>query len=408
VNVAIVIPVFNHARTVRRVAADVCAALAAAGRPAPVIVVDDGSTDGSAEAVRELPGVTVVRLRRNRGKGEALAAGFRQARAGGCTHVITVDADGQHDAADVLPVWDAAAAHPEDLVIGQRDMEAAGGVVPLRSKKGRDAARFWLKVQTGQDIPDSQCGLRAYPLAATLGVPRRFRRYDFETEILARLAWGGVTIRSVPVRCIYFPRDERVSHFRPVIDTLRGVRVNVFLVARRLLPLPFRRLVQTPAQEGPVRFGSWWKWSTWREAVRGALRTGSTNSELAMAFALGIFVGLTPFYLVQTLLAIYFARRLHLNVLMAVIGSQISIPPLMPVWATASYAVGHLLLTGEWVLADAPSAGEFSWTLSALGPKLWTVVVGSFPVAVTMAVLSLFAARALLYCVRGQRVAARG
>ncbi len=127
-----------------------------------------------------------------------------------------------------------------------------------RSKRGRDAATFWLRVQTGQHIPDSQCGLRIYPLQHVLAVHYRFRRFDFETEILARMAWGGLTIRSIPVTCIYFPAAKRVSHFRPVIDTLRGVRVNVFLVARRLFPLPFRTLCVHDEEPGVSANGGGW------------------------------------------------------------------------------------------------------------------------------------------------------
>jgi glycosyltransferase involved in cell wall biosynthesis len=406
IKAAVVIPVFNHARSVKGVTEAVRAVLEAAGERLEFFVVDDGSRDGTAEVLAGVSGVTVLRHRRNRGKGAALWTGFVAARGVGCSHVITVDADGQHCPADVLTVLRAARAHVEDLIIGHRDMESAGDTVPLRSRKGRDAARFWLRVQTGQEIPDSQCGLRAYPLTSTLSVPHRFKRYDFETEILARLSWGGAKVRNVPVKCIYFAKEQRVSHFRPIRDTLRGVRVNVFLVARRLLPLPFRRLVTHDAVEGPVRLGSWWKWSTWKSAVKDALRAGSSNSELAMAFALGVFVGLTPLPLIQTILAIYFARRLHLNVLAAVIGSQISIPPLMPLWAGVFYAVGQLILTGEWVLSSTQQVpAQWTWSMNTLAGKAWPLVVGSLPVAIAMAVLSLVVVRLLLYCVRGQRVA---
>ncbi len=288
--------------------------------------------------------------------------------------------DGQHDVSDTAGLMAASREHSDDLIIGHRDMEAAGVKVPMRSKKGGDAARFWLRVQTGQDIPDSQCGLRVYPLAHVLGVKYRFMRFDFETEVLARMAWGGVRVRSVPVRCIYFPAGERVSHFRPVMDTLRGVRVNVFLVMRRLLPVPFRRL--TGESEVGAKFGKWWKGATWRDAIRTIARTGSTNGELATAFAVGIFVGLTPLYFLQTLIAIYFARRLHLNVLAAVVGSQISIPPLVPVWMMLSYGVGNMVLHGRWI------ATHFVEISRAMIPAF---LLGNFLVALSVAICGLFA-----------------
>ena len=344
-----------------------------------LIVVDDGCTDGSGESVESIPGVRVLRHSVNRGKGWALLTGFEYAEQRGYSHVLTIDADGQHCAADLARIWEEAVAHPDDLIIGYRDLDTAGNV-PARSRKGRDAARFWLRVQTGQDIPDSQCGLRVYPLAHVL-CPKvgkyRFCRFDFETEVLARMAWAGLTIRSVPVKCIYFAGKERVSHFRPVMDTVRGVRVNVFLVARRLAPMRFRRLVgKVPVA---VKFGKWWKWETWKGAVRESLRAGSSNSELATAFAMGIFVGLTPFYFLQTVLSIYFSRRLHLNVLTAVIGSQISIPPLVPVWVALNAAVG------KWVMG---------------GTAITAWLTGDLLVALGMAALGLLVARAVLYCVR--------
>ena len=108
--------------------------------------------------------------------------------------------------------------------------------------------------------------------------------------------------------------------------------------------------------------------------------------------------------MLQTILAIYFARRLHLNVLTAVIGSQISIPPLAPLWATLSYAVGHLLTRGEWILSKNSSAtftwswNYHDWTFNWVGPFL----LGNLLVALAVSALSLLAARALLYCVRAQ------
>ena len=220
-------------------------------------------------------------------------------------------------------------------------------------------------MQTGRDILDSQCGLRIYPIHATLGLSyAALATTTMKPKSLPALPGAALKIYTVPIRCIYFPPGQRITHFRPVIDTLRGVRVNVFLVFRRLLPIPFRHLAAAPPQS--VEFGKWWKWATWRSALGEASALGGSNCrELAMAFALGIFVGLTPFYFIQTLLAIYLSRRLHLNPLAAVIGSQISIPPLAPLWMGLSYAVGHLLLKGEWGLTQF----HLTWRSSS-GPFL--------------------------------------
>ncbi|HUO07447.1 MAG TPA: DUF2062 domain-containing protein [Phycisphaerae bacterium] len=390
---AVIIPVFNHAGSIERVIGEVLAVMARMPGVVELIVVDDGCTDGTGDILRRQAGITLVSHAVNQGKGRALLTGFGHAAANGCTHVLTIDADGQHCAGDLVRIYEEASAHPDDLVIGYRDLDTAGNV-PARSKKGRNAATFWLRVQTGQRIPDSQCGLRAYPLSHVLAVKHRFLRYDFETEVLARMAWGGLKIRSVPVKCIYFRGAERVSHFRPVMDTLRGVRVNVYLVCRRLAPAPLRRLVAKSAAESS--FGNWWRWASWREAIGEMLRAGSSNSELATAFALGIFIGLTPLYFLHSIIAIYLARRLHLNVIAAVVGSQISIPPLVPIWAMLSYGAGNLLLHGRWNVAGL---SDFSRHM------LPALLVGSFLVAICTATIGLFVARGVLYCVRTERVA---
>jgi glycosyltransferase involved in cell wall biosynthesis len=377
-NLGVIIPVFNHAATVRGVVDSVRAVV---GPEVPIVVVDDGSSDGSGPACAGAAGVTILRHKRNRGKGAALLTGFRHLQSTGITHAVSVDADGQHRAEDVERVVACAREHPRDLIVGWRDMEAAarrGVQVPTRSRQGRDAARFWLRVQTGQHIPDTQCGLRVYPLAQLLAVGYWFGRYDFETEVLARMGWAGLWIRSVPVDCVYFSGRSRVSHFRPLMDTLRGIRVNVVLVARRLFPWPIKRLVSR--EQTTYHFGKWWKWETWVQAVKAALAAGASNSELATAFAVGVFVGLTPFYFVHTLIAIYLARRLHLNLIAAIIGSQVSIPPLLPMWIKLNLLVGNL------VAAEAGGFGSF--------------FVGNALVAVAAAACGLVVARAILSIAR--------
>ncbi len=118
---------------------------------------------------------------------------------------------------------------------------------------------------------------------------------------------------------------------------------------------------------------------------------------MATAFAVGIFLGLTPLYFLQTILAIYFSRRLHLNVLAAVIGSQISIPPLLPVWLVLSYGMGTLLLHGRWIAA---SFGTLSREM------LPAFLLGNFIVALGVALIGLAVVRSVLSVVRPQRVAA--
>ncbi|MBN2575285.1 MAG: glycosyltransferase family 2 protein [Deltaproteobacteria bacterium] len=231
---AFVIPVFNHARNVGQVAA------AAAASGAAVIVVDDGSTDGSAAAASAVAGVRLVRHEANRGKGAAILTGLAAAQASGARFAITVDADGQHrpdEARRLLAaLWPSGAAKPEAaLVLGaRRGMQ--GGAVPWSSRMGRGFSGFWVWASGGPRVSDSQSGFRVYPVAETLALPTRARRFEFEVEVLVRARRAGLPVREVPVSVAYDPPGGRVSHFRPWRDFGRNSATFTRLLFSRFLP----------------------------------------------------------------------------------------------------------------------------------------------------------------------------
>jgi glycosyltransferase involved in cell wall biosynthesis len=211
-----------------------------------VIVVDDGSTDSTPSALASLSGVTVVHHKENQGKGAALLAGFATA-VPFADWAITIDADGQHDPEDILSlispvsVIGAAPEGQRPLVIGKRAGMGHGNV-PWTSRWGRRFANFWVWISCGRWLSDSQSGFRIYPLPETLRLGTRARRYQFEVEVLVRAVWQGIPIVETPVRAIYGPREERVSHFRPWLDFWRNTRTFTRLVATRILiPPRFRR-----------------------------------------------------------------------------------------------------------------------------------------------------------------------
>ncbi|NNM88393.1 MAG: DUF2062 domain-containing protein [Phycisphaerae bacterium] len=351
---AVIIPVYNNPATVAKITADVLAGFSAAR----VFVIDDGSTDHTATALhnlaQSLPAPQAQRLSvlshpKNRGKGAALETGFQAAFAARCTHAITMDADGQHLLSDMLKIAQTAALFPEDLIIGERQMNLT--VVPKNSIRGRDLSRFWLWLQTGQDVPDSQCGLRVYPLIYTLKLRHWFHRFDFETESLVRHAWGGVHIRSVPITCIYFAGEQRISHFRPFRDTVRGVRLNVLLTTRRLMPWPVIKLIQRPSTHSIFHRDkrAYWSLSYWKKMTYQMIQNNSSNAQLSAAIGVGILIGLLPIYGLQTVIAIWVADRLHLNLPATLLGTEISITPTMPFWLLLSLETGHLLLHGAFV-----------------------------------------------------------
>jgi glycosyltransferase involved in cell wall biosynthesis len=244
---AFVIPVYNHARNVRSVV------LAAVASGAPVIVVDDGSTDETARALEEATGASIVRHVRNQGKGAAILAGLAVAASPpiGARFAVTVDADGQHrpdDARELLAAIDADAA--PCLVLGSR-VGMRGRSVPWSSRFGRGFSGFWVWASGGPSVSDSQTGFRVYPLPETLALATRARRFEFEVEVLVRAHRAGIAIREVPVGVAYDPPGGRVSHFRPWRDFGRNAATFTRLIAGRILPRsPSRRAIDKDPRHG--------------------------------------------------------------------------------------------------------------------------------------------------------------
>ena len=206
--VCALIPAFNEVPHVAAIARG------AARHVAEVVVIDDGSTDGTYEQAASA-GVTCLRLARNRGKATALRAGLEYAQARDFTHVLTLDGDGQHLAEDIPALLDAEAA---DLVIGARGFERAG--MPRSryfSNTVGSKAASWL---VGQEIRDSQSGFRLIRLERLRGVRWRSRCYEFEMELLIKLVKGGGTVVHVPVHAVYHGGQAR-SKMHPVRDTVR-------------------------------------------------------------------------------------------------------------------------------------------------------------------------------------------
>ncbi|MGE9270864.1 MAG: glycosyltransferase family 2 protein [Verrucomicrobiales bacterium] len=185
----------------------------------PVKVVIDGSTDGSdAELQRfeEHPRFTIHRLPNNQGKGAAVLHGLRHARADGCTHALTMDADGQHPAASIPNFFDWSQRFPEAAIFGKPIFDDSA---PALRVNGRKVSNFWANLETlGWGIGDSLFGMRLYPineLITTLEETSFARRFDFDPEVAVRLAWKGVPIVNLPTPVRYIDaEDGGVSQFR--------------------------------------------------------------------------------------------------------------------------------------------------------------------------------------------------
>lgn len=231
--VIIVIPVYNHARTLRDV---VTRCIKVHDR---VMVVDDGSSDGGADILEGLA-VDIIRHPKNLGKGVAILSAAKRALRSGMTHMVTVDADGQHDPDDLRHFIPELKAHPDAIIVGKRDFH--GAYVPESSRVGRAISNFWLLAETGRSLGDAQSGFRAYPIALFKHLNLRERRYSFEIEVLVKAAWAGIELREVDISIYYPSPAERVSHFHLFWDNLRLSLLNARLIMRAVIPLPHRKI----------------------------------------------------------------------------------------------------------------------------------------------------------------------
>jgi glycosyltransferase involved in cell wall biosynthesis len=240
---AVVIPARNEAATI----ADVAGRAAAVA--ATVIVVDDGSTDGTHERVARLP-VVLLRNERNLGKGASLWRGMQHALALDADGVVTLDGDGQHAPEDVPRLVRVARAHPDDIVIGARLVGRE--TAPRARRAANRIADFFIGWAAGQPLDDSQSGFRVYPATLLRRLDVKHgpgRGFVFESDALIAAARTGVRVRSVAIAAVY-PLNARPSHFRPVVDIARISRMILWqLVSRGLSPAGLYRSLRRPARE---------------------------------------------------------------------------------------------------------------------------------------------------------------
>ena len=216
-----VIPVFEGAATVAAVVEGVRAATGL-----PVLVIDDGSTDGSGAAA-EAAGALVVRHRVNQGKGSALRTAFSFADRVGARAVLTLDADGQHDPAEAPALLAAHEACPDALVVGVRRFDPA--LMPRRSRVGNNISTWWISKFARRPHADTQSGFRVYPRALWSHARLRTTRFDTETELLLVAAKRGLPLVEVPIRTLYLQAGDAKprTHFRNVRDTLRIIELVI-------------------------------------------------------------------------------------------------------------------------------------------------------------------------------------
>jgi glycosyltransferase involved in cell wall biosynthesis len=232
----VLIPVYDHEHAIGAVVADVLT------HDVPCMLVDDGSSAVCAKVLDDLAAahpetITLVRHAENRGKGAAVLSGFARAVSDGYTHLLQIDADGQHCVADIPKFLNTAKEHPEAIIAGHPIYDES---VPAIRLYGRYATHIWVWINTlSLEIKDSMCGFRVYPVAPVIALAARQKigtRMNFDTDILVRLFWDGLRVINLPTRVAY-PTDG-VSHFRVWLDNVLITRMHTVLFFGMLCRIP--------------------------------------------------------------------------------------------------------------------------------------------------------------------------
>lgn len=376
----IVIPTYNNGTTLPDVVRG------ALDTGLDVLVVDDGSTDDGPGLLSELP-ATVIGYGENRGKGAAILEAGRWAAEHHYTHVITIDADGQHDPGEVGVFLDAIRADPAALVLGKRDFDSPD--VPDSSKFGRNFSNFWVKITSGQNVSDSQSGYRAYPVEILTRIRCRSKRYNFEVEILVRAIWAGFPVSSVGISVVYSDETRAGSHFDPWRDNIRISLTYARLFLRHVAPVPHKKL------HGPSNRQLLKEYFTGPKTLfRMLLQENLSMREIVLACMLGIFLGTLPLIGLHSVAIIFVATRLRLNRLIAFNISHFCAPPVVPALCIEA---GHWLRTGGFIILDQD-------TIRNIGNDIWGYIgdylLGSVVMAPVLAGVTGFVVYCILSAVR--------
>ena len=370
----VIVPTYNNRGTI----ADVIASLKEYS--SDIMIVNDGSTDDTLEILNSIEGIRIQSYPVNQGKGYALKYGLGKAYEQGFRYAITIDADGQHFADD-LPVFIKRIEEvPDSLLIGARNLTADN--MPGKNTFANRFSNFWY-----QELSDTQSGYRLYPLDKIQNIHFFTSRYEFEVEIIVRAAWRGVNVENVPIKVYYPPVEERVSHFRPFHDFFRISILNTVLVLYAFLIWY------------PWRFVRSLTWTNIRNFFsKHVFHSKESNIRMAASMGWGIFCGIIPLWGYQMVIAAVSAHFMKLNKIVALVFSNISIPPMIPFILYGSVWMGALILR-------EPIAVTFTdISLDNVAQSLLQYLVGSVSLAAALGALTAVVGWAVMVlCKRGRK-----
>ncbi len=354
--ICVIIPTFNNHKTLNRVIDGVLI------YTNQIIVVNDGSTDQTSAILKAYTNLNQIHFPKNKGKGKALREGFKKAMLLGYEYAITIDSDGQHYPDDIPVFIEAVKKEKCTLFIGSRNM--THNSVPKGSSFGNRFSNFWFWAETGIKLIDTQSGFRLYPLNQLSEIEFYTNKFEFEIEVIVKAAWRGVSVKNIPVKVLY-DEKERVSHFRPIKDFTRISILNTWLVLVAFLYIKPRDFFLKIKQEGIKNF-----------LKENILYNSDSPSKKAFSIALGVFIGIAPFWGFQTILVLALATLLKLNKLISFAFSNISIPPMIPFIIYGSLKMGSWVLSKKKGIAYENVTFDFNFLLS-----LEEYIIGSFVLA---------------------------
>ncbi len=358
--VCVIVPTYNNEKTLKRVLDSVLTFTS------NIIIVNDGSTDSTSEILAAYSQLIQIHHPKNSGKGIALRNGFKRAIELDYNYAITIDSDGQHFASDIPSFIENIEKDPNALLIGSRNMTTDD--VPKKSSFGNKFSNFWFWFETGIKLADTQSGFRLYPLQS---IPKRYftNKFEFEIEVIVRSAWKGIPVKNIPIQVLYDP-TERVSHFRPFKDFTRISILNTILVLITLLYIKPRDFFFSFKRKGIKRF-----------FLENVLHNEDSNAKKALSIALGVFVGISPFWGFQTLIVLALAVVFRLNKIIAFAFSNISFPPFIPF-----IIYGSLKMGSYFVASDTSILFDRSLTLATIQNHIQQYLIGSFVLATITAI----------------------
>ncbi len=360
-DICVIIPTYNNRKTLKRVIDSVLL------YNNNIIVVNDGSTDETSEILEDYPQLVQIHFPKNSGKGVALRKGFEMAIQLGYEFAITIDSDGQHFASDIPLFINEISNEKLFLLIGSRNMTQEN--VPKKSSFGNKFSNFWFWFETGIRLVDTQSGFRMYPLKH---IPKNYftSKFEFEIEVIVRSAWRGISVKNIPIKVLYDP-SERVSHFRPFQDFTRISILNTVLVFISLFYIKPRDFFTKIQKKGFRKF-----------FLENILESNDSNARKSLSIALGVFIGISPFWGLQSIIVLFLAVLFNLNKAISFAFSNVSFPPFIPLIIYGSLKIG-----GFFIQSTKPLIFDSSMTFSDIQVNITQYLVGSFILATIMSIL---------------------